>query len=38
MSIVLNKLIDVSNVFQLLEEERHKNILEMLVLVVDSWI
>lgn len=38
MSIVLNKLIDTSNVFQMLDEERHKNILEMLVLVLDSWI
>lgn len=38
MSIVLNKLIDTTNVFQMLDEERHKNILEMLVLVVDSWI
>ncbi len=38
MSIVLNKLIDTGNVFQMLDEERHKNILEMLVLVIDSWI
>jgi len=38
MSIVLNKLVTEKNVFQIYDDERHKNVLEMTVLVLDTWI
>eukprot|EP00347_Sterkiella_histriomuscorum_P006066 403354196 len=38
LSIVMNKLIDERNVFQIYDEERHRNILDITVLVLDSWI
>lgn len=34
--IVMNKLITDANVHQIYDEEKHKNILDMTVLVVDS--
>ena len=38
LGIVLNKLIDDRTVFQIYDEERHRNVLDMTVLVLDSWI
>jgi hypothetical protein len=35
MGIVLNKVVTDKNVFQIYDEERHKNILDVTVLVVD---
>ena len=32
------RLVDDRNVFQIYDEERHRNILDLTVLVVDSWI
>ena len=38
MRIIMIKMIDETNVFQIYDEEKKKNILEMTVMVIDSWI
>ena len=35
---MLTKLITEQNVFQIFDDEKHKNILDVTVLVIDSWI
>lgn len=38
MGIVLNKLIDGANVNMIFDTEQHRNLLDITVLVIDSWI